>query len=260
MNKIYYKQKPRRIPQRQEYKIIQREASNYEKRLYSNLVKTFTSIFTTISSEYSDTGRYPVRDQINEKINQVLLPFYRQIIKRFSKRLIDDERYRKQEGLTELLVIKYIQEHGAESVTAISLTTRKRLQKIIENGLSEGLNNQEISENIKELSKSNFTRFRSAIIARTETHSALNYAQLETAKNLEIPNLKKQWMSALDDRTREWHRNMNGVKVGMDEKFTVTYKGIPYQMDRPGDPAGGGANVINCRCVLIFVEDEDANT
>ena len=43
----------------------------------------------------------------------------------------------------------------------------------------------------------------------------------------------------------------------MDEDFIVPYKGVDYAMGFAGDPRGGPANVINCRCVIVYFEDED---
>ena len=43
----------------------------------------------------------------------------------------------------------------------------------------------------------------------------------------------------------------------MDEDFIVPYKGANYKMGYAGDPRGGPANVINCRCVIVYFEEED---
>jgi hypothetical protein len=43
----------------------------------------------------------------------------------------------------------------------------------------------------------------------------------------------------------------------MDEDFDVVVRGITYKMGYPSDPRGGAANVVNCRCTLIYVTPED---
>ena len=60
-----------------------------------------------------------------------------------------------------------------------------------------------------------------------------------------------------DLRAREWHTAMNGVEVELDEDFIVPHNGIQYRMGYTGDPRGGAANVINCRCVTLYVTPED---
>ena len=74
---------------------------------------------------------------------------------------------------------------------------------------------------------------------------------------MNIPDLQKQWVSTSDDRTRSHHSAMNGTKIQMDEDFVVNVKGISYNMARPSDPRGGAVNVVNCRCVLLYVSPED---
>ncbi len=97
-----------------------------------------------------------------------------------------------------------------------------------------------------------FSRGRSATIARTETHNAASYATHEQHKGLGL-EFRKQWVSTNDDRTRSEHGAANGQVVGMDEPFTIG----GAKMEYPGDPKGGAKNVINCRCVVMYLEPED---
>jgi uncharacterized protein with gpF-like domain len=60
--------------------------------------------------------------------------------------------------------------------------------------------------------------------------------------------LKKQWLSTIDDRTRDTHADLDGVTIDLDEPFEVDGD----TGDAPGqfsDPA----NNINCRCTMISV-------
>jgi SPP1 gp7 family putative phage head morphogenesis protein len=253
--KILTKARRKKISPRKQYMVMQREASNYEKRLASDLLSTFSNIYKSISKEYADIGRYPERDHIDEKINQVLLKFYRNIITEFYKRT-KDQAGTKDDTISNL-VKRYINTIGARNIKEISRTTRLNIRKIIDTSIQDGLSINDIAKNIREESGGAINKVRSFTIARTETHSAMNYGNIEAAKEIAPAKAKKQWIAALDDRTREWHKNMNGVTVGIDEKFNVPYKGINYSMERPGDPAGGPANVINCRCALIFIFDDE---
>lgn len=249
------KKKLRKISPRREYIQIQRIVTSYERNLSTKLLATFNNIYKNIGREYADTGKYPAIDFINEKINQALLPFYRSIINEFSLRT--SKSVEAKDSFRDLLINRWIRDFGSKNITDISRTTRTNINKIIQNGITEGLSINNTAKLISESGDSLFNKMRAKTIARTETHQALNYANIETARKLPLPNIKKQWMSALDDRTREWHKAMNGVQVGIDEKFNVAYNGITYKMDRPLDPAGGAANVVNCRCVLLFITDED---
>ena len=58
--------------------------------------------------------------------------------------------------------------------------------------------------------------------------------------------LKREWIATSDGRTRDWHRELDGVTVAVDEPFENAIGKIMY----PGDPSADGANVWNCRCTI----------
>lgn len=62
--------------------------------------------------------------------------------------------------------------------------------------------------------------------------------------------LTKSWLATMDDRTRETHVEADGQEVPIDATFTVGED----QLDYPGDPEGSDAEVINCRCTVLYDE------
>ncbi len=104
------------------------------------------------------------------------------------------------------------------------------------------------------------SRKRAALIARTEIHNAAGYGQHNYHKSLSSDlgvNMVKQWVATADDRTRSAHAQMNGTQVTMDEPFIMPNG---REMQFTGDPNGGAANVINCRCAIVYVDTEDTIT
>ena len=94
------------------------------------------------------------------------------------------------------------------------------------------------------------------MIARTETHGAANYGSDEAAKQTGLP-LSREWISAQDERTRETHREANGTTTSMDGTFKVGDAELAF----PGDPDGGAdypEEVINCRCTVAYIVDDEA--
>jgi uncharacterized protein with gpF-like domain len=95
---------------------------------------------------------------------------------------------------------------------------------------------------------------RGEMIARTETLQAVNTGQFEAfnqaidAGAVAKKDIKKVWISAGDNRTRDSHAEINGVAVGIDERFP---NGLLY----PLDPAGDASEIINCRCILDYDVD-----
>jgi uncharacterized protein with gpF-like domain len=92
--------------------------------------------------------------------------------------------------------------------------------------------------------------------ARTTVTSAQNKGRMDMMEEARDKGViaQKGWSAALDDRTRGWHEELNGVYVDMDEPF-VNYIGkdrVRSEIMYPGDPDADPANVYNCRCSLVY--------
>lgn len=83
--------------------------------------------------------------------------------------------------------------------------------------------------------------------ARTTVTSAQNKGRMDMMRHARSKGVivQKGWSSALDDRTRESHLELDGEFVDEDEPFS---NGLMY----PGDPNGAPEEVYNCRCSLIY--------
>ena len=138
-------------------------------------------------------------------------------------------------------------------LAGVSRTLSRRIIKIIEEGRMEGLTLAQISRKVRKAAPTLAT-FRAHTIARTETHSAASWANhkyhVDIGESVGL-ELTKKWVSVSDLRTRSAHSAANGQTVRMHEKFLVG----GASMDHAGDPAGGIANTINCRCVIVYGDD-----
>lgn len=86
---------------------------------------------------------------------------------------------------------------------------------------------------------------KAARTAMTSAHSLGKLKGYERAAGMGI-DVEKQWLAALDSRTRGSHRHLDGEVVELDAEFS---NGLKY----PGDPDGPGSEVYNCRCTLVPV-------
>lgn len=86
---------------------------------------------------------------------------------------------------------------------------------------------------------------KAARTAMTSAHSLGKLKGYERAAGMGI-DVEKQWLAALDSRTRGSHRHLDGETVKLDAEFS---NGLKY----PGDPDGPGSEVYNCRCTLVPV-------
>ncbi|HET6709730.1 phage minor head protein, partial [Amycolatopsis sp.] len=98
---------------------------------------------------------------------------------------------------------------------------------------------------------------RAATIARTEALAGLNgglYAAGQARQRILDVALHKQWISVSDHWTRDAHRLAHGQVVPGDGVFTVGGEPMRY----PHDPAASAAQTVNCRCVLNWLDAEEA--
>ena len=146
------------------------------------------------------------------------------------------------------LIQAFITTVGATKVSQITETTEDQIRQSINAGIEDGLGTAAIASNIRSRAPV-IAGVRSLVIARTETHSAAMWAQVTAIEDTGL-ELRKEWVSAADERTRIDHSSANGQIVGPKEMFNVGGEELEF----PGDPNGSAENIINCRCVLNFVE------
>lgn len=113
-------------------------------------------------------------------------------------------------------------------------------------GILQGESMDKIADRLAQVIGMNSNSAISA--ARTMVTSAENKGRqdgFERAAAMGII-LEREWIATSDGRTRDWHRELDGVTVGVDEPFENAIGKIMY----PGDPSANGANVWNCRCTI----------
>ncbi len=240
-----------RISPRRELAEQTRLRSSFERRLNRQLLRSFRKTGDLARDEYVSTGQVTITPRKSlQDITDVMISHYRAVIDAFGLRVL---RNYKQEAQFELIIKDYINRQVGNRIVGINGTTIKFIRRIIADGEREGLGVAPIGRNIYRQMGGSYSKNRSQTIARTETHNAASFANHQVNASLGIPNQKKRWVATSDDRTRSIHAEMNGVEVGLDEDFIVG--GLP--MSYAGDPRGGAKNVINCRCVIVYVTDED---
>jgi len=162
-----------------------------------------------------------------------------------------------------------LEERGLFSFAKVNETTTDRILGLVEQGVAEGKTIQVIASNIADtFSDIANIESRARTIARTETLTAVSIGQaaaMEDAAQV-IPNLKKMWMNAGDDRVRgkatglypdseSDHWKLQGQVQDHDKPFVDPRSGEKLMYPRaPGSSAGA---VINCRCTWVALPAED---
>lgn len=94
-----------------------------------------------------------------------------------------------------------------------------------------------------------FSADRAINMAATESNAIMCYGELADAVK-EGKSLKR-WVTIMDGREREWHGEVNGVLVPIDQPFEVGGELLMYPLDTS---LGATAdNIANCRCVAEYM-------
>ena len=243
---------------RQELIEQNRMRQRMELRFEKRLLREFERIGKQASEVYESEAQLRILlDSIEPTLSPIFQAHYRTVLEEFSRRQAQVLNLPKEETRFDRMFRTFMEEVGAENVQQVSETTIKRIRAAILEAFALELATDDIAKMIRESVGGSIGRYRSRLIARTETHTAASYANHKIALEADIPEMRKRWVSANDARTRPHHVEMNGIEVGLEEDFEVPYDGITYRMKYTGDPRGGPGNVCNCRCVTSYVVPED---
>lgn len=152
--------------------------------------------------------------------------------------------------LDRAAIARALDEHltPLDKIAMRGIVDKQALRNLIRQQLTQGLTLGEsipkMQRRIQSVMEANATR--ATRIARTETTRIMNGARSDAMSHGAAMGLKlnKRWLSTLDSRTRDSHRNVDGEIVPLDKAFSNGLK-------QPGDAGAPAAEVINCRCVII---------
>jgi uncharacterized protein with gpF-like domain len=204
---------------------------------------------------YELTGDVPPIRDLQERLEVIYRQLAETSVKVFAARVLDQgkalgldiERKDFAETFTRIALSYVAQEVVRRRITSIAETTRQQIVDAVAMGYNEGLGTAAIGKRIRD-NVQGLTVWRAAMISRTETHGAANYGAQEAARETGLV-LRKEWVAASGERTRDDHRRADGQIVNMDEAFDVGGEALMF----PGDPAGSAEQVINCRCSVSHI-------
>lgn len=143
----------------------------------------------------------------------------------------------------------------AEESLLKGATARWHSQKFtsaITQGILQGEPVPDVAQRLVNVSAMDFSAAERA--ARTALTCAENKGRQYSYEQAKAKGIRgqKEWQATLDGRTRDTHRELDGVRVDITDKF-------PNGLEEPGDPAGDPEEVWNCRCTMDLVIDEMAD-
>lgn len=125
---------------------------------------------------------------------------------------------------------------------------KKKISSEITRGIIAGKPYQEIAKQLQLITDVDYKK--SKRIAVTEGHRIQNQSTLDAMYKAKAvgADIKKQWDSTLDGRTRSTHRELDGQIVDVDEEFVIPSTGSTAK-------CAGGFGIpsedCNCRCAIL---------
>ena len=237
----------------------------YERKAYRIVQKHIKHILSKIpvSNATPNTWEMLIHGNIHEEqIKAMFIEIYSVIGLNYGNRVNKElEKLTKANVLfneyllNEILV--FLQSGGTTKIVSVQQTLIQDVIDAIKAQLGVNATVIDIQRAIYNIvSKSQtFYKYQSLRIARTETTAASGLAAMKTAQQSDLV-LEKTWISALDDRTRNDHRLINGNTVDLDANFIMA-SGV--EMSYPGEIGKPANEVINCRCTISFKGKRDIN-
>lgn len=140
----------------------------------------------------------------------------------------------------------------SERVKAVAAYSKKKMQQFVNEAFAAGLSLDAMAKEVRRRWRS-LSKERAEAIVRTEMLTGSNLGLLVGADSTG-QNLQKEWLSTLDDRTRDTHIKMHRVRVGVDEDFLLAGR---YPAAYPGDLRLPPKELIRCRCTMRLVPNNN---
>lgn len=242
------------IAEKKQIAIVKR----FYKREYNKGIESFIADGqTNFQLLFDDKDLLKIYRDLYTDIGMRFAKWYVNNINRFIKKAVDtsdiDDIWRNAFGAFGSAM-------GAQRVTLVSGTALKTLIEITQRLMrdSEFMTLGAVERGrILRNQFNKYSQWQAERLVRTEATAAANFAQTQAAQTIFSPDqMQKEWIASFDDRTRDTHSEADGQIVMANDTFIVG--GQPMMF--PGDPAGGAAECINCRCSVAYFPIEGAQT
>lgn len=208
----------------------------------------YQAMVNQITDKLAETNQIALT-YLNDQMPKVYCHSYNEFgeekIKGYSFEIVNEETVKNliKDGNKSLLPQKQL------NIPKDKQWNTKNINSQVLQGILQGENSYKISKRLMTVTDMN----QKAAVrnARTMTTGAFNKGRQDsfTRATNDGVKMKRRWVVAHDARLRDWHAELDGVEVDIDEAWTNDYGEIMY----PGDPAAHPANIYNCRCSIRAV-------
>jgi len=136
----------------------------------------------------------------------------------------------------------------------VGMTAFNDIKNEVSKAIKEGTSTEQMSRTLKKTQ--NFSRYRADTIARTEMANAYNNGSWVGQAALgEYGPTHKFWVLRQDKNSRPTHVAVNQKTLPINQPFIVGGEPMMY----PHAPDASAKNVVNCRCMVLFLHPGDVN-
>lgn len=209
--------------------------------------KHWTNLKAQLAEEYANVNRTALA-YINGHLPEVYALNYNDIgaelddkVKGYSFELVDAHTVKNLATSDQtLLPYKYL-----NGVKDVRWNTQKVNSAVLQ-GILQGESIPNLAKRLQSVTNMNkVSAIRNARTAVTGAECKGRQDSYEKATQDGI-ELKREWIAAIDYRTRHAHRLLDGQLADVDKPFKSDLGPIMF----PGDPSADPANVYNCRCTI----------
>lgn len=203
----------------------------------------------TLNESGLEKALFKVHMTIGKSYGNLEARRYRKEIKKFKPLPLFNEAF-------QLFLIQYYKDFGGEN---ISLLTDTYIKSVVQEIISSTAENETLikmrNRIYKTVNSPTFYKWQALRIARTETTFAMNSAK-QISGEVSGLTMEKVWVTAVDGRERESHRQASGKSVLQKDFFIVGGEKMAFPGDRMNGASAG--NLINCRCTFGYRAKRDA--
>jgi len=139
--------------------------------------------------------------------------------------------------------LQFLQDHTFDNIKDMTGEIANDLKAELSRGIINGEGINKLKKRVDKVF--NVGENRAEMIARTEVNRAENNGKLLAMKGSGL-DYDKKWVSAMDDRTSELCKHLDGQVVGLDENF--------HYKDWTGQSP---PSHVNCRSAMVFIKKEE---
>ena len=242
--------------QEERMKILVRDLASEQSKVVLDKLSSFNKHYVELKADRPENLLFDLRAE-NLKWAKSFTPFLAQIIKDQGDDVLGEFGVATGLNMDNKEINKYLNQYIKMMTREINGTTKSDLIKTIKDGLKKGESISQVRNRILAVYDT-LTKERANLIARSEVLRANNLASLEGYKQSGVV-VKKQWLTAKDERTCPFCMSMDGKVVGISANYfdknavldLHDENGNPIKMDLSYSDVAAPPLHPQCRCTIL---------